>query len=171
MDFVTGLLTSTDWKRDSYDSILDIVDRHMKMVYYEPVKVTINAPGLAKVILNMVVWDYSLPNSIMSNKGSLFNSKYWSSLYYLFGIKRRLSTAFHPQTDNQTEQQNSMMEAYFRVFINFKQNDWAKLLPIAEFAYKNAKNTSIGHILFELNCGYHPRMSYKEKVGSCYKSK
>ena len=55
MDFVTGLPVSTDWKGESYDSILVIVDRLTKMVYYEPIKVTINAPGLAEVILNVVV--------------------------------------------------------------------------------------------------------------------
>ena len=56
------------------------------------------------------------------------------------------------------------MEAYFRTFINFKQNDWARFLSIAEFVYNNAKNTSTGHMLFELNCGYHSRISYKEEV-------
>ena len=57
-----------------------------------------------------------------------------------------------------------MMEVYLRAFVNFEQNDWARLLPMAEFAYNNAKNASIGHTPFELNCGYHPRMSYKEEV-------
>ena len=96
MDFVTGLPVSTDWKGESYDSILVIVDRLMKMVHYEPVKVTINAPGLAKVIFNVVVRHHGLPDSIVSDRGSLFTSKFWSSLCYFLGIKRRLSTAFHP---------------------------------------------------------------------------
>ena len=67
---------STDWKGDSYDSILVIVDRLTKMVYYEPVKVTIDAPGLAKVILDAVVWHHCLPNSIVSDRDSLFTSKF-----------------------------------------------------------------------------------------------
>ena len=96
MDFVTGLPISTDWKGDNYDSILVIVDRLTKMVHYEPVKVTINAAGLAEVILDMVVRHHGLPNSIVSDRGSLFTSKFWSSLYYFLGIKRRLSTAFYP---------------------------------------------------------------------------
>ena len=103
MDFVTGLPISTDWKGDSYDSILVIIDRLTKMVHYEPVKVTTDAPGLAEVILDVVVWHHGLPNSIVSNRGSLFTSKFWSSLCYFFGIKRRLSITFHPQTDGQTE--------------------------------------------------------------------
>ena len=171
MDFVTGLPISTDWKGDSYDSILVIVDRLTKMVHYEPVKVTIDAPGLAEVILDVVVRHHGLPDSIVSDRGSLFTSKFWSSLCYFLGIKRRLSTAFHPQTDGQTERQNSTMEAYLRAFVNFEQNDWARLLPMAEFAYNNAKNTSTGHTPFELNCGYHPWMSYEEEVDPCFMSK
>ena len=103
MDFVMRLPISTNWKRDSYDSILVIVDWLTKMVHYELVKVTIDTPGLAEIILHVVVWHHSLPDSIVSNRGSLFISKFWSLLYYFFGIKRRLSTAFHPQTDGQTE--------------------------------------------------------------------
>ena len=63
------------------------------------------------------------------------------------------------------------MEAYLQAFVNFEQNDWAQLLPMAEFAYNNAKNTSTGHTSFELNCGYHPRVSYEEDLDPCLKSK
>ena len=171
MDFVTGLPISTDWKGDSYDSILVIVDRLTKMVHYEPVKVTIDAPGLVEVILDVVVRHHGVPNSIVSDRGSLITSKFWSSLCYFLGIKRRLSTAFHPQTDGQTKHQNSTMEVYLQAFVNFKQNNWARLLPMAEFAYNNAKNASTGHTPFKLNCGYHPQMSYEEKVDPCFKSK
>ncbi len=58
------------------------------------------------------------------------------------------------------------MEAYLRAFVNFKQDDWARLLPMAKFAYNNTKNPSIGHMPFELNCGYHPQASYKENVNT-----
>ena len=112
MDFVTGLPILTDWKGDSYDSILVIVDRLTKMVYYKPVKVTINAPGLAEVIIDVVVRHHGLPDSIVTDRGLLFTSKFWSSLCYFLGIKQKLSTAFHPQTDGQTKRQNSTMEAY-----------------------------------------------------------
>ena len=171
MDFVTGLPVSTNCKGETYDSILVIVDRLTKMVHYKPVKVTINAPGLAEVIFDVIVRHHGLPDSIVTDRGSLFTSKFWSSLCYFLSIKRRLSTAFHPQTDRQTERQNSTMEAYFRAFVNFKQNDWARLLPMAEFAYNNAKNASTGHTLFELNCGYHFRMSYKDDVDPRSQSK
>ena len=80
------------------------------MVYYEPVKVTINAPGLAEVIIGVVVQYHGLPDSIISDWGAMFISQFWSSLCYFLGIKRRLSTAFYPQTDGQTKRQNSAME-------------------------------------------------------------
>ena len=141
------------------------------MVHYKLVKVTINASGLAEVIINMVVRHHGLPDSIVTDRELLFTSKFWSSLCYFLGIKRRLSTAFYPQTNGQTERQNSTMEAYLRAFVNFEQNDWARLLPMAEFAYNNAKNASTGFTPFELNCGYHPRLSYKKDLDPRSKSK
>ena len=118
MDFVTGLPVLTDWKGESYDSILVIVDRLTKMVHYEPVKITIDAPGLAEVIIDVVVRHHGLPDSIITDWGSLFTSKFWSLLCYFLEIKRKLSTAFHPQTNGQTKRQNSTMEAYLRAFVN-----------------------------------------------------
>ena len=141
------------------------------MVHYKPVQMTITAPALAEVILNVVVRHHGLPDSIVSDRGSVFTSKFWSSLCYFLSIKQRLSTAFHPQTDGQTDQQNSTMEAYLRAFVNYEQDNWAGLLPMAEFAWNNAKYASIGYMPFELKCGYHPRVSYKENVNPCSRSK
>ena len=93
------------------------------MVHYKPINITINASGLAKVKIDVVIRHHGLPDSIMTDKGSLFTWKFWSSLCYFLGIKRRLSTAFYPQTDSQIEWQNSIIEAYLRAFVNFKQND------------------------------------------------
>ena len=67
------------------------------------------------------------------------------------------------------------MKAYLRVFVNWKQDDWARLLPMVEFAYNNAKNASTGHTLFKLNCVYHPRISFEEDIDlrsrSCFANK
>ena len=134
------------------------------MVNYKLVKVTFDALELAKVILNMIIWHYSLSDSIMTNRGLFFTLKFWSSLCYFFSIKQRLSTVFHSQTDGQTKRQNNTIEAYLRAFINFEQNNWAKLLPMAKFAYNNTKKASIGYTFFELNCGYHPVASLIKKI-------
>ena len=117
IDFVTGLPISANWKGDSYNSILVIVDRLAKMVHYIPVKVTIDVPGLAEVIIDVVVHRHKVPESIVTDQGSLFTSKFWSSLCYFLGIKKKLSLAFHPQTDGLTERHNSTMEAYLRAFV------------------------------------------------------
>ena len=111
MNFVTSLPISTNWKGDSYDSILVIVDWLKKMVHYEPVKITIYALGLAEVIIDVVIRHHGLPNSIVTDRGFLFISKFWLLLCYFLGIKRRLFTALHLQTDGQTKRQNGTMEA------------------------------------------------------------
>ena len=76
MDFITGLPILTDEKGDNYDSILVIVHRLLKMVHYEPVRVTINAPGLAKIITDVIGRHHGLLDSIVTNRGSLFTSKF-----------------------------------------------------------------------------------------------
>ena len=76
MHFDTGLSILTDWKGDSYDLILDIVDQLTKMVHYEPVKITIDAPGLTEVTINMIVRHYGLLDLSVTNRRLLFTSKF-----------------------------------------------------------------------------------------------
>ena len=114
------------------------------MVYYKIVKITVNVSGLAKDIINMVVHYHGLLDSIITNKSLFFTLKFCSSLCYFFGIKQRLFITFYPQTNSQIKQQNSIMEVYFQVFINFKQKNCTRLLSMAEFAYNNAKIANIG---------------------------
>ena len=85
-------------------------------------------------------------------------------LYYFFSIKRKFSTTFQSQTDSQIKRQNSTIEAYLWVFVNFKQNNWAQFFLIAEFTYNNAKNASANPTPFELNCRYHFRVFYKKDL-------
>ena len=96
MDFITSLLISTDWKRNNYDSIFVIVNWLIKMVYYKSVKVIIDAPGFAKVIINIGVKHHGLPKSIITDRGLFFTSKFCSLLYYFLGIKQRLYVTFYP---------------------------------------------------------------------------
>ena len=96
MDFIMGLPILTDWKGDSYDLIFIIVNRLIKMVYYKSVKITIDALGLAKVIINVVIRYHGFSDLIVTNQELLFNSKFWSLLCYFLGIKRKLSTTFYP---------------------------------------------------------------------------
>ena len=102
-------------------------------------------------MIDVVVWHHILANLIVTCRGSFFISKFCSLLCYFLDIKRKLFTACYLQIHGQTKRQNSTMKAYLRVFINFKQNDWARLLSMAKFAYNNAINLSTGHTPFELN--------------------
>ena len=83
------------------------------MVYYKPVKITINALDLAGVIIDVVVRHYGLPDSIVTDQGSIFISKFWLLLCYFLNIKQKLSIAFYLQKDDKIERQNSTIEAYF----------------------------------------------------------
>ena len=87
IDFITNLLILTDWKGNSYDLIFVIINKLTKMIYYKLVKITINIPGLVKVIVNIVVRYYGLLILIITNKKSLFTSKLLSLLCYFSGIK------------------------------------------------------------------------------------
>ena len=169
IDFIIELPISTNWKTDNYDSILVIIDWLTKMIHYEPVKIIIDTLNLMEVTLDIIVQHHGLFNLIVSDWGMVFSLKFWSFLYYFLSIKQRLFTVFYPETDGQTKKKSSTIEVYFRAFINFEQNDWAKLLPMAEFAYNNKKNTNTGQTSFELNCGYHPCIFYKKNIDPHFK--
>lgn len=100
---MTGLLLSADYKDNSYDLILVIVDYLTKIVHNKPVKVTIDALEITEVIIDMVVWYHGLSDFIINDCKATFTSKFWSSLYYLLGITRQFSTVFHPQINGQTK--------------------------------------------------------------------
>lgn len=77
-----------------------------------------------------------------------------------------LSTVFYPQMDRQIESQYSTIKTYLRIFVNWEQNNWARLLLIAEFAYNNAKNGSTSYTSYEHNCDHYSHVSFEDKVNS-----
>lgn len=118
IDFITGFLQLVDQKGNSYNTILVIVDRLTKMIYYKTVHTTINVSGLAEEIIDIVMRHHDLPELIISDCGSLITSKFQSPLCYIFAIKYKLSTAFYLQMDGQTKRQNSTIETYLQAIIN-----------------------------------------------------
>ncbi|KAF7116923.1 hypothetical protein CNMCM5793_005553 [Aspergillus hiratsukae] len=157
MDFIVKLPPSP-WKGQVYDAILVIVDRYTKAARYLPTTSDINAEELADLFITEIVQRTGAPRSLVTDRGTLFTSQYWSQLCQAFRIKGRLSTAFHPQTDGQTERQNQTLETYLRTYTNYQQNDWAQWLGTAEFAYNNSKNASTGFSPFEAWYGYRPAL-------------
>jgi len=143
-----------------YDAILVVVDHYTKMARYIPTSKTLTAVQLADIFFEEVVCRYGTPKGIVSDRGSIFTSSYWSEICYQTKIKRRLSTAFHPQTDGQTERQNQTLEHYLRCYCNEEQDNWANLLPLAEFAYINTKQVTLGCSPFYVMLGYNVFIHY-----------
>ena len=170
MDFVTGLPKSKNWRKVEYDSILVIVDQLIKIVHYEPVLTTLDAEQLAEVLIETVIKYYILPDSIVTNQGSLFTSKFWSSFCYYLNVKCRLSTALHPQTDGQSKRQNSTIKGFLQAYCRFQQKDWVRWLPMAEFAYNNSWQATTMISPFDALLGYHLRISYKDNLDPRSKS-
>jgi transposase InsO family protein len=96
------------------------------------------------------------PSDIILDRGKHFTSRFWTSLCELLGIKRNLSTAYHPQTAGQIEQVNQILEQYLHVYINYQQDDWVNLL--AEFAYNNTSHSATQVTPFFVNKGFHPKL-------------
>ena len=152
MDFITDLQTS-----DECDQLWAVVDQFTKMVHFIPLpKEGKTAADLAATFPKEVWRHHSLPTNIVSNRDSQFTSEVWKEFLRLSGIWPRMSTAFHPQTDGQTEHLNQTIEVYLRAFINQEQDNWVSLLPMAEFTYNNSNTVGYRMSPFYTNYGLHP---------------
>ena len=158
MDFITELPESK-----GYTSIWVIVDRFTKMAHFIPLKKPATAEYLAEKFKKAYWRLHGLPSDIVSDRDSRFTSTFWQSLLTLLGIRPRMSTSFHPQTDGQTEKVNQSVNLYVRTFCNYEQDDWPSLLPLAEYAYNNSVTTGTGLTPFYANYGYHPRTNWPTK--------
>ncbi|MCU1415826.1 MAG: hypothetical protein JWN80_3166, partial [Microbacteriaceae bacterium] len=151
MDFIEPLPKSGDC-----DSILVVVDRLTKMGLFIPTTTKLKAEGLAELFIRHVFSKHGVPADIVSDRGSKFTSSFWRSLSEALGIEQSLSTAFHPETDGQTERVNQVLEQYLRLYVSYDQSDWVRLLPLAEFAYNNTPHSSTTLSPFFANKGYNP---------------
>ena len=119
--------------------------------------------GVAQIFRDTVWMDFGLPEVVISDWGLQFVSKFTNNLYHLLGIKMNPSTAYHPQTDGQTKHINQEVEQYLQLFINHRQDDWSKWLPMATFSYNNKVYAVTGYSPFFLNYGHHHRKSTKPR--------
>jgi transposase InsO family protein len=120
-----------------HNAILVIVDRFSKMMKVIPSHLEITSSGVARVLRDHVFRHHGLPRKVISDRGSNFVSAFMRELYSQLGIAANPSTAYHPQTDGQTERLNQEVEHYLRVFTNYHQTDWVEWLTLAEFAYND----------------------------------
>ena len=135
-----------------------VVERLTKWAYFIPFLRKATATDLAHVFMEKVFARHGMPAEIISDRDKLFTSQFWQSLMDILGTKHKLSTAYHPQTDGQTERTNQVLEQYLRCYLNYEQDDWVRLLPMAQFAYNNSA-TPTGISPFYVNYGKHPNIS------------
>src|SRR5882724_10575695 len=133
------------------------------MALFIPTFRDIDAEDLARIFLSQVFAKHGTPTDIISDRGKHFILQFWQSLCQLLGIKANLSTAYHPETDSQTKRVNQILEQYLRAYINYQQDDWVNLLPLAEFAYNNMLHSATMVTPFFANKGFHPKLEVSLK--------
>ena len=119
-----------------------VIDRLSKMIRVILTNTEVTSKGVARLFRDQVWKDFGLPEVVISDWGSQFISNFMRDLYRLLGVTLNPSTAYHPQTDGHTERINQEIEEYLRIFVNYKQMDWADWLTLAEFSYNDSEHSS-----------------------------
>src|SRR5664279_4977856 len=145
MDFITGLPRT----KSGYDSIWVVVDHLTKIAHFIPVKTTYTSAKLAEIYMKRIVSLHGVPKSIVSDRGTQFTSHFWKQLHETLGTRLEFSTAFHPQTDGQTERVNQILEDMLRACALDYGSSWDENLPYAEFSYNNSYQSIIEMTPFE----------------------
>jgi hypothetical protein len=153
IDFITDLPES-----QLYNTILVVVDRFSKMAHFIPCTKNTSTYELAQMFINNIIRLHGVPYDIVSDRGPQFVSQLWKSILDLLNIKRNLSTAYHPQTDGQTERVNQCLEQYLRIYIANDQLNWTDLLPTAELTYNTHPHDATELSPFKICYGYEPTL-------------
>lgn len=143
MDFIVQLPES-----NGYTAILVVVDRLTKMARFIPTTVNVDSDGTLMLFLMRVVGVRDIPDDIVSDRGSVFTLRFTRAIMKALGIKQNLPTAFHPQTDGQTERTNGILEQYLRCYTNHQQNNWSDYLYQAELSYNNSLQSTTNQTPF-----------------------
>lgn len=152
LDFIVGLPMS----QEGFDSILTVVDSLSKMAHFVPTRSTLSTSDFVQLFSDRVVRYHGLPQTIVSDRDTRFVSEFWRVFCQRFGIKRALSSAWHPQTDGQTERANRAIEQMLRTFIQSREENWTSLLPALELAYNCSPHSATGLSPFEVMIGENP---------------
>jgi hypothetical protein len=152
MDFITNLPTT----ENGNDCILTLVDRFTKMCHFAPCKTTCTAEQAADLCVSHILRLHGVPTSFVVDRDPVWRSSFWTSWCSKLGIQLNMSSAYHPQSDGQTERMNRILEEVLRHYINPSHTSWESLLPWAEFAINSAYQESIRTTPFKLNYGWQP---------------
>ncbi|QRW23686.1 Retrotransposable element Tf2 protein [Rhizoctonia solani] len=153
-NFITGFP-----KSNGHNAILVVIDSFSKFGHFIPTTKKVTAKGLADLFITHVWKSHGLPVKTVSDRGTTFTGKFLRALYQRLGIKPSFSSAYHPESDGQTERVNQFIEFYLRSYVAADHLDWASWLPLAEYAYNNAKHSATGKTPFELVYGRNPVMN------------
>ena len=152
IDLIVKLPTS-----QGYDSILRITDQGCsKAVIMIPCHKATDAEGMAQLYGQNVFPHYRIPRSVISDRDTCFASTFTKELCRCIGIRQNISTAYHPQTNGQSERTNQWLEQYLRIFVNHRQDNWARWLPIAQYVHNAWPSSTTKLPPFELIMGYTP---------------
>ena len=133
MNFIIKLLKSKDSTNEkAYDAILVMIDRLIKYCHIIPFKKTYNVEQLKYIVLNRLIRYQKISRELINDRDKLFTFNYWKTLLPMMGIKLKMSTTFHPQTNDQTKRTNQSLKQYLRHYINNAQSNWMKLLFMAQ---------------------------------------
>jgi transposase InsO family protein len=139
MDFIMGLPRT----QPGYDSIWVIMDRLTKLAHFIPVKTTNSRPQLTELYMSRIVCLHRVPKKIVSDRRTQFTLKFWERLHEILDTQLRFSSAYHPQTDGQTERVNQVLEDMLRACALQYGRSWDKSLPYAEFSYNSSYEESL----------------------------
>jgi len=142
---------------------MTVVDSVSKRVHFILMHMTVTAEGAARLFLHQVWKLHGLPKCVISDRGPQFIARFTKELYCLLGIKLVSSTAWHPQTDRQTERVNQELDQYLRLFVNERQDDWYDLLPMVEFQHNNHIHSATQQPPFLLDTGWLPCMGFEPR--------
>jgi len=157
-DFITHLPES-----QGHTQIMVVVDGFTKMAHFIGLNENATAKDVADTCVREIWQLHGLPTEIISDMDAKFSGEFWESSCKSLGIKRKMSTAYHPQTDGQRERTNQTLEGYLRNFVNYDQNEWDQLLPLAEHAYNNSTTNAQIMLPFYANYGFHPETEWMNK--------
>jgi len=152
LDFITDLPLT---KRNK-GGIMTVVDKLTKMAHFIPINMKSSSGDVARIYFDEIFRLHGLPKALISDRDPRFTGNFWKSLFKILGVEQLMSTAYHPQTDGQTERINQILEQMLRAFVSYEQDEWDLLLPAAEFAYNNAEQSSTKFSPFKLNYGKDP---------------